>query len=161
MILILHDNCPARYVNDAKGRVNVPQNVKFVQHPNPQSLYHDTDKGLQLFLQLQATADIQAGQELCCAYGHNFWTDDQNVKHLEETEEKFVELALEEDSDEPEMEMLEVQVQQTPKKQPKTRSTRPSKATLSEDEDILARSQLVFDVSADDDVEFSRLKRER
>jgi hypothetical protein len=86
MVLIIHDHCPARYVNDAIGRQGITKNVQFLQHRDPRSLFYDHEKGLQLFLQLEATRDIEAGEELCCAYGHHFWDvfGIPNVKCIDE-----------------------------------------------------------------------------
>jgi hypothetical protein len=88
-VLIIHDQCPARYVNDAKDRPDVTKNVQFHQHPDPRSLYYEPEKGFQLFLQLQATRDIAANEELCCAYGTNFWEPALgNLKGIDEKLEK-------------------------------------------------------------------------
>jgi hypothetical protein len=112
MVLILHDNCPARYINDAKGRPNKSKNVQFYQHPDPRSLAYDSEQGLQLFLQLEATRDIEAGEELCCAYGHNFWSKmASNVKTLVEQPEAWKTLKAEAEQDEIEEEQEQQQEQ--------------------------------------------------
>ena len=102
-VLIIHDLCPARYVNDAKERQGVTKNVQFHQHPDPRSLYYDPEKGFQLFLRLQATRDIAPNEELCCAYGTNFWdATARNVKGIDERmkEAKTIETQLEDEEQE-------------------------------------------------------------
>ena len=76
---IVADNCPARYVNDAKGVPEASTNIQFLQHPNPRELYYDARKGLHLFLQAQATRDIKEGEQLFIDYGDLFWNDHQPI----------------------------------------------------------------------------------
>ena len=74
-VCVIADNCPARYVNDAKDITDASPNIVFVQHEHPRELYHDPLKGMHLFLQAQATKDIEAGEQLFLSYGEMFWEE--------------------------------------------------------------------------------------
>lgn len=75
VVLVLSDNCPARYVNDCKGVNAATPNIMFVQHPDPRMLFHDKQKGIHLLLQAQCTRDIAAGEQLFTPYGEKFWKE--------------------------------------------------------------------------------------
>ena len=45
-VLVISENCPARYVNDAKGVSGSKQNIQFVQHTDPKEIYYDPMKGI-------------------------------------------------------------------------------------------------------------------
>ena len=72
-VIVIADNCPARYVNDARGVPGATCNIQFLQHPNPKSLYYDHTKGLQMLVQAQAIRHIEAGEQLFVSYGKMFW----------------------------------------------------------------------------------------
>lgn len=73
-VLAVSENCPARYVNDARDIPEARNNIKFVQHDNPRDLFHDKMKGLHLFLQAQVIEVINEGDQLFCDYGDEFWS---------------------------------------------------------------------------------------
>ena len=57
-VIVVSENCPARYVNDSKG-LNASPNIQFVQHKDPRELYYNSMKGMHLLLQAQALRDIE------------------------------------------------------------------------------------------------------
>ena len=73
LVCAIASNCPARFVNDARGVRNATANIRFVQHNNPRELYYDHKKGLHLLLQAEAIRDIEAGEQLFDNYGDLFW----------------------------------------------------------------------------------------
>ena len=75
VVCILADNCPARYVNDAKGVPGAKPNIQFLQHTDPRQLFFDPMLGLHLLLQAQAVCDIGAGEQLFVSYGDLFWEE--------------------------------------------------------------------------------------
>jgi len=78
-VCLISENCPARYVNDAKNVHGATNNIQFLQHDNPRELFHDSMKGLHLFLQAQATRDIEPGEQLFLSYGELFWAMEQKA----------------------------------------------------------------------------------
>ena len=78
-VCMIAENCPARFVNDARGVTSASANIQFLQHIDPRDLCHDYSKGLHLFLQGQAVRDIEAGQQLFLDYGNMFWEDHQPI----------------------------------------------------------------------------------
>jgi hypothetical protein len=91
VVMILSENCPARYVNDCKGIKNAQPNIKFVQHPDPRMLFHDKFKGIHLLLQAQCTRDIEEGEQLYTAYGDKFWNENAPIYRTTIDENKLLE----------------------------------------------------------------------
>lgn len=163
-VLIIHDLCPARYVNDAKERQGVTKNVQFHQHPDPRSLYYDPEKGFQLFLRLQATRDIAPNEELCCAYGTNFWdATARNVKGIDERmkEAKTIETQLEdEEQEEEEKEEAERKKEEEREKKEKEEQEKAKKkgkkkpaAKVVEDVEEETKKERTVDLDEDDDTD--------
>jgi hypothetical protein len=124
---IVADNCPARYVNDAKGVVGAKVNIQFVQHADPRLLYFDPMLGLHLLLQAQALCDIPAGDQLFTAYGDNWWEHGAPINRKEIDETELEDVGAPNDSDEDEHRVVFAHA--TPQK-----SQRPRNAlTLSQD----------------------------
>lgn len=91
VVLILSDNCPARYVNDCRGVRGAKPNIMFVQHPDPRQLFHDNYKGIHLLLQAQCTRDIEAGEQLYTPYGDKFWNEKAPIYRANIDEAKLLE----------------------------------------------------------------------
>ena len=92
VICIVADNCPARYVNDAKGVRGAKANVQFLQHPDPRELFFEPMLGLHLMLQVQALCDIEAGEQLFTDYGEKFWENGAPINRKEVNEAELVDI---------------------------------------------------------------------
>ena len=102
---IAADNCPARYINDAKGVPGAVNNCKIVQHPDPRKLCFDAMLGLHLILQAECTADMKAGDQLFMDYGVNYWDSGAPINRKDIDETELGDIGVEVDSED---EVLEV-----------------------------------------------------
>jgi hypothetical protein len=91
-VCLVADNCPARFVNDAKGVPGAKPNIRFVQHPDPRQLFFDPLRGLHLLLQAEALCDIAPGDQLFSAYGDNFWQNGAPINRGDIDETKLEDL---------------------------------------------------------------------
>ena len=91
VVCMVSDNCPARYVNDAKDVKGAKPNMQFVQHSDPRELFFDPMLGLHLWLQAQALCDIDALEQLFFSYGDLYWDAGAPINRREIDEAGLVE----------------------------------------------------------------------